>query len=117
MLDNTESEKSLIIYPGSFSVEAFHGHDSSIGKKGVFFGWMYLAPFAPEKYKDITAFIDGAPIIVAKNQMTQLHLLQNMIEKRYGISTECEMQDASNNYYVVHLKSISDENSDNDCAF
>lgn len=106
ILARCSAEKVMMTVPTELVPEAFHVSESSIGKKGIIQGWIHFHPKSPKKYQSFKAFAEGFPLLVQKESIEQIAMIQRLIELHYGIKTEQKVLDETETLYLIQLDKI-----------
>lgn len=113
ILEETESilnevpyQKVYMPVPSCIDPEAFHSSNSPIANKTVIQGWLQIFPEEDLKYRHLTAFSNGLPILVKKEAKKQVQIIKELLDIHYGIKTEIKLLRASKNYELIQLKKI-----------
>lgn len=107
----TQSKCSRVFLPTytELTLEVFHTKESPIGKKGIIQGWMHIYPKLPPKYKSFTAFTDGLPLLVKKEDAGQIALIQRLLYLHYKKKTKAVILRQSRHYYFMKISDYSIE--------
>lgn len=113
ILEETESilnevpyQKVYMPVPSCIDPEAFHSSNSPIAYKTVIQGWLQIFPEEDLKYRYLTAFSNGLPILVKKEAKEQVQIIKELLNIHYGIKTEIKILRTSNNYELIQLQKI-----------
>ena len=106
MIKKVKKSKVMLPVPTYLTPEAFHTSKSPIYTNSIIQGWMHFYPKADLNCQPFTAFIDGLPILVRKNAVEQLDIIQKLLKLHYGIDTSQKLVDESENYYLVKIEKI-----------
>lgn len=106
ILARCSAEKVMMTVPTELVPEAFHVSESPIGKKGIIQGWIHFHPKSPKKYQSFKAFTEGFPLLVQKESIEQIAMIQRLIELHYGIKTKQTILDETENLYMIQLDKI-----------
>ena len=92
-------------YHHSASNYCRNGNDDrkSQGLKGYASCTYISYPRADFHCQPFTAFTDGLPIVVRKNAMEQLDIIQRLLKLHYDIDSRQDILDESENYYLVKI--------------
>lgn len=105
MLSTCKDDKVLLPVPTELTPELFSTSKSIIGKKGIIQGWMHIYPKADLSYQPFTSLVDGIPVLIRKNSMEQITIIQRLIQLHYHIDSTIKLCDESENYFLLKLVS------------
>ena len=103
MIEKVKDSKVMLPVPTYLTPEAFHTSKSTIYTNSIIQGWMHFYPKADFHCQPFTAFTDGLPILVRKNAMEQLDIIQRLLKLHYNIDSRQDILDESENYYLVKI--------------
>lgn len=103
MIEKVKDSKVMLPVPTYLTPEAFHTSKSPIYTNSIIQGWMHFYPKADFHCQPFTAFTDGLPILVRKNAMEQLDIIQRLLKLHYDIDSRQDILDESENYYLVKI--------------
>jgi hypothetical protein len=103
MIEKVKDSKVMLPVPTYLTPEAFHTSKSPIYTNSIIQGWMHFYPKADLRCQPFTAFTDGLPILVRKNAMEQLDIIQRLLKLHYDIDSRQDILDESENYYLVKI--------------
>lgn len=106
ILSRCSAEKVMLTVPTELVPEAFHVSESPIGKKGIIQGWMHIHPKSPKKYQSFKSFTEGFPLLVQKDAIEQVAMIQRLIELHYGIATKQVVLDETESLYLIQLEQV-----------
>ena len=106
MIEKVKDSKVLLPLPSNVTPEVFHTSKSPIYKNSIIHGGMHFYPKVDKRCQPFTAFVDGLPLLVRKNTMEQLDIIQRLLEMHYGIESQQRIVDESKNYYLVKIEKI-----------
>lgn len=103
MIEKVKDSKVMLPVPTHLTPEAFHTSKSPIYTNSIIQGWMHFYPKADLRCQPFTAFTDGLPILVRKNAMEQLDIIQKLLKLHYNIDSRQDILDESEKYYLVKI--------------
>ena len=106
MIEKVKESKVMLPLPSNVTPEVFHTSKSPIYKNSIIHGGMHFYPKVDKRYLPFTAFVDGLPLLVRKNFVEQLDIIQKLLEMHYGIKSQQRIVDQSENYYLVKIEKI-----------
>lgn len=106
MIEKVKDSKVILPLPSNVTPEVFHTSKSPIYKNSIIHGGMHFYPKVDKRYQPFTAFVDGLPLLVRKNSVEQLDIIQRLLEMHYGIESQQRIVDESENYYLVKIEKI-----------
>ena len=106
MLNSIPYKKIYMPTPTCIDPEAFHSSCSPIASRTIIQGWMQIFPESNPKYRHLTAFADGMPVLIRKNAKEQLFIIKELLEIHYGIRTELHTLKSSKNYELIQFKKV-----------
>lgn len=106
MIEKVKDSKVMLPLPSNVTPEVFHTSKSPIYKNSIIHGGMHFYPKVDKRYQPFTAFVDGLPLLVRKNSVEQLDIIQRLLEMHYGIESQQRIVDESENYYLVKIEKI-----------
>lgn len=106
MIEKVKDSKVMLPTPTYLTPEAFHTSESPIYRNSVIQGWMHYYPKADLSYQPFTTFTDGLPILIDKNAMEQLDIIQKLLKLHYGLDSQQKILDESKKYYLIKIEKI-----------
>lgn len=106
MIEKVKDAKVMLPVPTYLTPEAFHTSKSPIYTNTIIQGWMHFYPKVDLKYQPFTAFLDSFPILIKKNTLEQLDIIQKLLKLHYHIDSRQKILDESEHYYMVRIDKI-----------
>lgn len=104
ILNSSLYEKIYMPVPTCIDPEAFHSSNSPIAHKTIIQGWLQIFPESNPKYRHLTAFTDGLPVLVRKDSKEQLCIIRELLDMHYGVKTKLHILKSSKNYELILFK-------------
>lgn len=106
MLGSVPYKKVYMPIPTCIDPEAFHSSCSPIAHKTIIQGWMQIFPESNPKYRHLTAFAEGLPILVRKDAREQIFIIKELLAIHYGINTKVNTLNSSKKYELIQFKKM-----------
>lgn len=104
MILEAKAPKVFMSTPTTLIPEVFHTSSSPIATNTIIHGWMQIYPESNEKYRNLTAFVNGMPMLVDKNSMEQVDLVLKLLYLHYHISATASVLKESQHYNLVKIE-------------